>query len=549
MTNLVSIQAAPGHRLRPGEMGCAGLELATEQGSAPERADRGRQQPDEGQQLTEHQVPLFHQRGQRVATRRRAVGRPVVGDERRGGQTVQHGGRRQQGEQRRGARRSAPGTGAAWSAPTRPSRRRSLHVGEHQVLDGGLPDRPARIQSHGRVVALDQQNRLTIATELRDDRQSGGHPVGELDRPDQQLVPGQQLVDRVREPQLGRNRPARSQSQALVRSDRECEDSTTVTLRSARSTISVPITSRRATGSRSDSGSSSSSRAGPFGQRHHQCDLRPLAAGQFADLRVERNVPIAKPIDRVRLVPGRVHPPTEPEQVRHPQAAVQRLALRDEPNPGQQTGRRGPGAVAQHGDRAGIGAAQTREHLQQGRLARTVPSDDGDHAALRNPQRAIREGPPSAVAGPGAECLAPRRRHPRCLLSLVPTRGPLAPEGDDANVGVGRSCAAGDGRVFGAGEQRKDVVLVETGVPGPLHPGHAAPRTAGPELSGEAEPRPRRTKVPTPGRGATRPSRSSSRYAFNTVFGLIANAPTTSLAVGNRSPGCSNPIRIPFLTC
>ena len=41
---------------------------------------------------------------------------------------------------------------------------------------------------------------------------------------------------------------------------------------------------------------------------------------------------------------------------------------------------------------------------------------------------------------------------------------------------------------------------------------------------------------PRPGRAATSPSRSRSRYAFATVFGLIARSATTSRTVGSWSP-------------
>src|SRR6266568_2481651 len=59
----------------------------------------------------------------------------------------------------------------------------------------------------------------------------------------------------------------------------------------------------------------------------------------------------------------------------------------------------------------------------------------------------------------------------------------------------------------------------------------------------------RQTNVPCPRRGSTSPSRSSSRYALSTVFGLIAVASTTSLAVGSRSPGCSSPSRSACFVC
>ena len=44
------------------------------------------------------------------------------------------------------------------------------------------------------------------------------------------------------------------------------------------------------------------------------------------------------------------------------------------------------------------------------------------------------------------------------------------------------------------------------------------------------------TKMPMPGRAATRPRCSSSLYALSTVFGLIARLATTSFTVGSWSP-------------
>src|SRR3954447_3790667 len=55
--------------------------------------------------------------------------------------------------------------------------------------------------------------------------------------------------------------------------------------------------------------------------------------------------------------------------------------------------------------------------------------------------------------------------------------------------------------------------------------------------------------VPRPGVADTSPSRSSSRYAFATVFGLIAVAATTSRTVGSWSPTSSRPRRSASFTC
>src|SRR5215472_8125959 len=57
------------------------------------------------------------------------------------------------------------------------------------------------------------------------------------------------------------------------------------------------------------------------------------------------------------------------------------------------------------------------------------------------------------------------------------------------------------------------------------------------------------TKVPSPARGSTRPSRSRSRYALRTVLGLTAVVATTSRTVGSLSPTSSTPIRSAWRTC
>src|SRR6478609_495088 len=79
----------------------------------------------------------------------------------------------------------------------------------------------------------------------------------------------------------------------------------------------------------------------------------------------------------------------------------------------------------------------------------------------------------------------PRRPHPpNRARSSPPGLVRTAPAADDASVAVERSCASGDRRVLGAGEQREDVVLVETRVPGPVHPRPELPEQPVPTLGG-----------------------------------------------------------------
>ena len=98
------------------------------------------------------------------------------------------------------------------------------------------------------------------------------------------------------------------------------------------------------------------------------------------------------------------------------------------------------------------------------------------------------------------------------------------------------------------GEERLDALLVEAGTAGLAQPTAqvGAQRTVrGERRVGSVAV----TKVPTPGRGLTTPSRSSSRYALRTVFGLMASDPTTSLTVGSWSPSRSSPRRRACLAC
>lgn len=127
---------------------------------------------------------------------------------------------------------------------------------------------------------------------------------------------------------------------------------------------------------------------------------------------------------------------------------------------------------------------------------------------------------------------------PRCSTSRVSRRI------DDARgvrvVGWSGEDASAGGAVggqLGGGDHGKDVVLVQAGVSGTGHPLL--------KLGEQPVPvhRRHRTKVllderaRPPGRGETG------------VFGLTAHSSTTIVAVGDRSPGRSVPIRMPLRTC
>ena len=81
-------------------------------------------------------------------------------------------------------------------------------------------------------------------------------------------------------------------------------------------------------------------------------------------------------------------------------------------------------------------------------------------------------------------------------------------------------------------KQRRDVLVVEAGSSRALDPPLSDVRKPF-RSSGGRDGSSSATNVPTPRRATTSPSRSSSRYALRTVFGLIASAPTTSFTVGS----------------
>src|SRR4051794_25479365 len=63
------------------------------------------------------------------------------------------------------------------SAPGRSSQDWLVHVREHKIFQGGLLNGPARIELDGRIVPLDQQDRLPLAATRSNHRRSAGNPI------------------------------------------------------------------------------------------------------------------------------------------------------------------------------------------------------------------------------------------------------------------------------------------------------------------------------------------------------------------------------------
>ena len=167
------------------------------------------------------------------------------------------------------------------------------------------------------------------------------------------------------------------------------------------------------------------------------------------------------------------------------------------------------------------------EQAQQRRLAGTIRADERRDMALGDQERAFLERPQRPVA-------------------LAEPRG-LDGGGSEAQP---RSCDLLHARVAQrALHERLDGLVVHALGPGcsrSIWRGFVASRAWVP---GGGPLGRRETNVPTPWRPSTRPSCSSSQYAFITVLGLIATSATTSFTVGSLSPTSSRPIRIACLTC
>ena len=124
-------------------------------------------------------------------------------------------------------------------------------------------------------------------------------------------------------------------------------------------------------------------------------------------------------------------------------------------------------------------------------------ADEPDDAARRDIERAAsasaHDQPGTAGPSPSASARRSARRSPRACWPRT-----------------------------AADEQRLDALVVEPGRSRSVPASRWSSLRSGAVAASEARAKDRVTKVPTPGRPATRPWCSSSRYAFRTVLGLIA---------------------------
>jgi hypothetical protein len=136
----------------------------------------------------------------------------------------------------------------------------------------------------------------------------------------------------------------------------------------------------------------------PLREREAERHLRLLAAGERAGLAVERQAEPREPLAREPVVPARVELRAHAQQVADREAAVQRMVLRDEADAREQVGVVALRRAAEHLDAARRRLGQTDREVEERRLAGAVRPDERGHAAARDRQRAVAEGPPRAEA-------------------------------------------------------------------------------------------------------------------------------------------------------
>ena len=215
----------------------------------------------------------------------------------------------------------------------------------------------------------------------------------------------------------------------------------------------------------------------PEGQR----ELGALAAGELAGLLARVEAEAVDPATGGGVVPARVEVGAEAQVVGDREPGVRRGVLGDEADLGQ-LGRVGGRAAAAHLDRPGGRRQEPDRQAEQRGLAGAVRADQAGDPAGRDLEGAVPQRPAAAV--PLAEAAGRHGRRSRDLL------------------GHGAK---------GAHEERLDALVVEPGRPRLARASGRRSRRSGSCAASEESARVRVTKVPTPGRAATSPSRSSSR--------------------------------------
>ena len=220
---------------------------------------------------------------------------------------------------------------------------------------------------------------------------------------------------------------------------------------------------------------------GPLGDGQGEGELGALAAGQLAGPLAGIEAEPLDPAAGQLVVPARVEVGAEPQVVGDGQPGVGGRVLGDEADPGQLR-RAGGRPAAEDLDRAGGRRQQPDGEVQQGGLARTVRADQPDDAPGRDRSACSR-------SAPSAPYRLPSPRASRTAVTLLPPE-----RRTERCPGTAPRCSRRRAR------------------PGAPWPASAAGRGA----AARGRPARRRsavavTKVPTPGRAATRPSCSSSR--------------------------------------
>ena len=241
----------------------------------------------------------------------------------------------------------------------------------------------------------------------------------------------------------------------------------------------------------------------PFGEHQGQRDLGPLPAGQRVDARPRRDLRgrgcAFGPAGTSKR--GFMHRPSSSTSVPAVAATAARPARRTRSSANCR-----PGALPATCTVPVRRTQQSRGDVEQGRLAGSVRPDQSDHPPGRHLHSCSRAAPTGRLG------------------SGVPTQ--LRANAPSCHTAGRRSRL---GRLFIERDrhQHPDLLSLKPAARARRTQRNSESRTAGGATNAPAGGT-AVTNVPIPCRRTTSPSCSSSAYAFTTVFGLIANASTTS---------------------
>src|SRR5258708_27101572 len=220
------------------------------------------------------------------------------------------------------------------------------------------------------------------------------------------------------------------------------------------------------------------------------------------------------------------------EQIGDREARVEGVLLRYKADPRQHLQRVLAGSAAEDAYVPNAGPRQPHRKLQQRRLAGAVRPDQRRHTASGHLHRTVAQRPGAAIA------LAQIRRLQCRAHAVTSPSAPSAPSPTWASSVVARNVALISARMLSSSSPAARAVRSQ----------RARLWRSAAWLATDVAASERRTNVPCPGRLATSPSCSSSRYALSTVLGLMTSRFTTSRTVGSWSPTPSRPRRSACLT-